>query len=414
MEGLDSMKFFNVKGKDEVNLILREFAENYKLSTESVDINYARGRIVAEAVMADSDVPAFDRSTVDGYAIRSIDSHGSSESIPSLVTLKGLITIGKEVNDIICIGEAVYIPTGGMMPAGADCVIMIEDTEQLDERTICLNKSVAIGDNVVYKGNDIYFNQTVLERGKKLSTMDIGVLAALGVSKVNVFKKPVVSIISTGDEIIDISEDMAFGKIYDINGYVLQNLVSESGGVVIQRRIIKDDYKSLYDAVDQATALSDIVLLSGGSSVGTRDFTYEVIKNLKESKVFVQGISIKPGKPTIIGCGKGKLVVGLPGHPVSAVLVYKVFIDYYIRQLRGECNKEFDFEGQLSENVHSSPGKTTYLMVEICINEGKFNIIPKYGKSGMISLLSKSRGYIVIEPHQEGLKAGESVRGYYL
>lgn len=400
--------------QEEVHKVLRDFAKAYVLETELIATEEACGRIVATDIIAKIDVPQFDRSTVDGYAIKSRESHGATESIPALFNLVGLIEMGHCVSGDIGVSETMYIPTGGMLPDSADGVVMIEDAETIDDQTIALMRSITPSENVIHKGDDICIGHPMLAANTKLSALDIGVLCAQGIEKVSVYCRPRVTIISTGDEIIEIDQKIELGQIYDINGHVLENLVVESGASVVERKIVHDDYDALYRAVDEATDESDIVLLSGGSSVGTRDFTYEVIKALPESHIYVEGIAIKPGKPTIIGSGKGCLVIGLPGHPVSSIMVYTAFVDYYIRKLQNQSEKKGDFIGTLTENIHSSPGKITYQMVTVEGQAGDYQVTPKYGKSGMISLLASAKAYIIIGAHQEGLEAGASVLGYYL
>jgi len=414
VEGLDKMKFFKVKSNKEVKDILEKLALNHIGESEVISTNKSRNRVIYSSIIAKENVPSYNRSTVDGYAIKSFDSYGATEAIPALVSNKGKVLMGKEVKDVINSGETMYVPTGGMIPNGADSVIMIEDTQLFDETTIGLNKPVSLGENIIFEGDDIKLNQLVIEKGKVITSMDIGILAALGINQIEVIKKPKVTIISTGDEIVDLNRKKVDAQIYDINGYVLNNLVEESGGEVIEKKIIKDNYEELFENVSKATTESDVILISGGSSVGTRDFTYDVINNIENSEVLVQGIAIKPGKPTIIGKTKKSLIVGLPGHPVSSIIVYKAFIDDYIRQIAGQRKKIYEFEGILSENIHSAPGKTTYQMVDLKCTNNQIIVTPNYGKSGMISLLSHSKGYIVIDAHQEGLNAGEIIRGYYL
>lgn len=409
------MEFFKVQKQEVVLSKLQKLATTYSLETEVITLDQASGRIISTDIVASEDVPSYNRSTVDGYAIKSVDSHGASSSVPSFITNKGQVDMGKITNLVLNSTEGIYVPTGGMVPKGADTMIMIEDTEVLGEETIALNKTVSTGQYMILKGDDIKEGSTLFKRGHQLSTMDIGALAALGLYKINVYKMPKIHIISTGDEIVDPSIQKGPGEIYDINGYVLKQLAVEAGAHITCHEIIKDDYHALFQAVSKATETSDIVLLSGGSSVGTRDYTYDVIRNLNDGQLYVQGIAIKPGKPTLIGTGNGKLVVGLPGHPVSAIMVYKIFVNAYITYLTShEKREEKAFSGILTENVHSSPGKTTYQMVELSMENDQYTISPKNGKSGMISLLTSATGYIVLDSHVEGLEAGSLVRGYYL
>lgn len=426
------MKFFKVKSIAETEAVIDRLAAAYKLQTEVVPVLEARGRVAAKAVTASFDVPTFDRSTVDGYAVISSDTHGATDAIPALMDMTGTIEMGVEVTQGIGRSQTMYVPTGGMLPPGADGVVMIEDSEKLDDATVGLMRSIAAYDNVIRRGDDIKTGTVIMEAGRQISALDIGALAAQGISQVTVLRRPVVTILSTGDEIIEPGQPASMGQIYDINSYVLQNLLQEAGCVVAERRIVRDDYDELYNAVRSGAEVSDIVLLSGGSSVGTRDYTYDVISNLPDSCVEVQGVAIKPGKPTIVGKGAGKLIVGLPGHPVSSIMVFKVFVERYIRRLLGQAMRTVGFEGALTENVHAAPGRTTYQMVRVEQPEEAViddqadtsamgdrsqpvkRLVPIHGKSGMISLLTGAEGYIIIDLHQEGYDKGSRVEGYWL
>lgn len=408
------MKFFSVKSSSETREILGNLAERYTLSTEDVGLINSIGRVTAKDIYASENLPSFNRSTVDGYAVRSLDCHGASDTIPSIFNLIGKVEMGKECLQSINNQETIYVPTGGAVPDGANAVIMIEDSEVFDESTVALSKAVADGDNIIKKGSDINRGDKLLPGNHKITPIDIGVLSSMGISKVSVYRQPVVTIISTGDEIRDVLEKKQSGEIYDINGYVLNGMLNELGVVIEEKVIVRDDYEKLYNTVRCALNRSDLILISGGSSVGTRDFTNKVIDSLPESKKFVEGISIKPGKPTIVATSGQKLIVGLPGHPVSSIVVYKVFIESYIRRLLNLPQKNEEFFGTLTENIHSSPGKTTYQMVELIGDLSNVKIKPIFGKSGMITLLQYAHGYIEIPDHKEGLEAGELVKGYYI
>jgi molybdopterin molybdotransferase len=294
-----------------------------------------------------------------------------------------------------------------MIPAGATGMIMIEHTEKMDSETLLISKPITNGENVVYKAEDIKKGEIILRNGQKIGTKEIGVLASLGIYNISVFKKPRVYIISTGDEIVDIKDVLEPGKIRDINSYTLESLVIESGGTVSGKEIVRDEFQSLLHCVEKAIAISDIVLLSGGSSVGTRDFTHKVIEAIGGRGIFVHGLAIKPGKPTIIGDGKGKLIVGLPGHPVSSIVVYKAIIEPFIKGLLDSDEILPRVMAKTAYNFPSSPGKQTYHMVKLKEEGGELYAIPSFGKSGMITLLSQSQGYIVIKEHEEGINKGE-------
>jgi molybdopterin molybdotransferase len=277
---------------------------------------------------------------------------------------------------------------------------------------VLLFKPISKGENMVFKGEDIKAGEMALEAGRRIGPNEIGVLASLGISQVRVVKKPKVYILSTGDEVIDLDEELQMGKIRDINSYALSAMISEIGGEVAGREIVKDNYDLLLSGVRNAIQKADLVLLSGGSSVGTRDYTHRVINDLKGKGVLAHGLSIKPGKPTIIGDGKGKLIVGLPGHPVSSIVVFKAIVQPYIQDLMRAPVSPRKVEAITTHNFPSSPGKETYHMVTLREEDGKTFATPSFGKSGMITLLSKSDGYIVIAEHEEGIDKGETREVY--
>lgn len=408
------MDFFNVVSVEEGRRLMIETYKEYRIETEEISILEATGRILVEDIISKANVPEFNRSTVDGYAVRSSNTHGASESIPSFLVLLGEIKMGESADVKISSGEAIYVPTGGMIPEGADAVIMIEHAEKLDDSTLMVYRPLSVGENIIFKGDDIKEGEEIIKKGKKLSPQDIGVLAALGVSKVNVYKKPRFFIISTGDEIVDLNEELTIGKVRDINSYALSSLIIKLGGEVSGKSIVRDDFELLRNNVEKALEVSDIVIISGGSSVGTRDYTSKVINSFNGKGVFVHGVSIKPGKPTIIGEGNGKAIFGLPGHPVSSIIIFKVFIEYFIKHLFNIKENINKTTAILDFNFPSSPGKETYQMVNIVERDGETHAVPSFGKSGMISLLSKSDGYIVLKPHEEGISKGETREVYFL
>ncbi len=406
------MEFFRVVSvNDARDLIKNEFG-NYRMGSEEVSLVQAQGRVLSDDVVSDINVPEFDRSTVDGYAIQVEDSHGATESIPSILEVLGEVLMGETPNYEVKTGQAVYVPTGGMMPMGATGMIMIENTEKMDQETVLLFKPISKGENMVFKGEDIKTGQVALQAGRRIGPNEIGVLASLGIKRVKVIKRPQVYILSTGDEVIDLDEELQMGKIRDINSYALSAMIKEMGAEVAGREIVKDNYELLMSGVKNALKEADIVLLSGGSSVGTRDYTHKVITDLKGKGVLAHGLSIKPGKPTIIGDGQGKLIVGLPGHPVSSIVVFKAIVQPYIQSLLKAPSHSRMVEAITTHNFPSSPGKETYHMVTLKEEDGKILATPSFGKSGMITLLSRSNGYIVIAEHEEGIDKGETREVY--
>lgn len=407
------MDFFKLVTVDEGRTKMLQVFKDYNFGTEEISLINSTNRILSASIISKENVPEFNRSTVDGYAIKSSDSHGASESMPTFLSLMGEVKMGENAETRISSGEATYVPTGGMIPAGADAVIMIENVEKLDDSTLLIYKPLSYGENIILKGDDIKEGEKIIDKGKRLTPQDIGVLASLGLQSIKVYKKPRFFIISTGDEIVDIDVEPALGKIRDINSYSLFSLIQNLGGEVVGRTIVQDNFGLLRDCVDKALDISDIVLISGGSSVGTRDYTSKVIDSFNGKGVFVHGVSIKPGKPTIIGEGKGKAIFGLPGHPVSSIIIFKVFVEHFINKLIDIKENQNKTTAIMDFNFPSSPGRETYQMVKIIEREGKAYATPVFGKSGMISLLSKSDGYIIIEPQEEGIYKGEE-RDIYL
>lgn len=408
------MDFFNVMSVDEVKKILSNNFKNMKIETEIVNILECEGRVLSKDIVSKFNVPEFNRSTVDGYAIKSKESHGCSECMPTFLDIVGEVSMGESASGDIKSGECMYVPTGGMIPNSSDAVIMIEHAEKLDEFTIAIHKPTSTGENVVYKGDDIKKDQIVIKKGKKLNSQDIGVLAALGVSEIEVYRTIKFTVISTGDEIIDLDEDLEFGKIRDINGYAICSLIKKLGGVVVKKSIVKDDYNLLREEVQFGIDNSDIVLLSGGSSVGTRDFTHDVINSFNGQGVLVHGVALKPGKPTIIGECENKVVIGLPGHPVSAIIVFKIFIEYLVNEILEINENKYLIDAIINQNLHSSPGKKTYQMVSLEEIDNKYYATPIFGKSSMITLLSKACGYVIINENCEGLYKKEKVKVHLL
>lgn len=408
------MEFFNLISVEEALDRLLENFKDYHLETEEVHILDCINRVLAEDIVSSINVPEFNRSTVDGYAIKSQDSYGASESVPSFLNIVGKVEVGQVPNRSIKAGQAMYVPTGAMVPEGADGVVMIEHTEKLDEENLMVYKSISPHENIIYKGDDIREGEVILKKGKRFTPEAIGVLAALGISKARVYKKPKFFIVSTGDEIVDIDEELELGKVRDINTYTLYSLIVKLGGQVVGKIIVKDQYELLREQVEKALEISDIVLISGGSSVGTRDYTAKVINSFNGKGVLVHGIAIKPGKPTIIGEANGKVVFGLPGHPVSSIIVFKTLVEAFIKSKM--CLEEYTpkIKAVLDFNCHSDPGKKTYQMVKLREENGKVYATPNFGKSGMISLLSNSDGYVVLDPHEEGAYKGEERIVYLL
>jgi len=410
----DRMDFFNVITVERAKGLLEEVFASMRLPREEVPLSEAYDRILAYDYIAEADVPEFNRSTVDGYAVRSKDTFGATESVPSLLDLVGKVPMGEKTELSIGSGEAVYVPTGGMLPDGADAMVMIENSQKLEGGIVAINKAAHPASSVIFAGDDLKKGDVLMPQGRRIDPLDIGVLASAGLGKVLVYGKARVFIISTGDEVMDMDGDLPFGKIRDINGYALASFIRKSGGIVSGKAIIHDNYDALRDQIEKALAISDIVLISGGSSVGEKDFTYKAINSFDGQGVFIKGIAVKPGKPTIVGEAMGKPVFGLPGHPVSAIIAYKLLVEHLLMQLTGAQSQETTVKASLTTNFHSSPGKLTCQLVRLVVEEGILKAVPIFGKSGLISQLARASGYIKIDEDTEGLDEGEMVEVFIL
>ena len=403
------MKLLKVDTIQQVFEKMEHHFEDIKLQGELINIEETVGRTAAEDVYSSCNIPDFNRSTVDGYAIVASDSFGVTDSIPVFLDVVGQVDMGKSTDIVISKSKTAYVPTGGMIPLGADAVIMIEYIEEMDSRTIAAYSAIAPGENVIKIGDDVLKGDKLIHKGKLLRPQDIGVLTAAGVRQVLVFEKPKAAVISTGDEIADPFGELKFGEVRDINTYTLSAMLEEMGAVVTIKSVIKDEYELLKSAVEAALENNHIVIISGGSSVGTKDVTAKVIAAMGEPGVFVHGMAVKPGKPTIVGKAKGRALFGLPGHPVSAIIVFKVLIGRFIARLMDREDLKLQIPAVCSVNVHSSPGKETFQMVELQKCENGYIAIPLHGKSGAISLVSRAQGYVRIPHTKEGLNKGETV-----
>ena len=371
--------------------------------TEFVSLSACLGRKIAKDIISDEFIPPFSRSTVDGFAVSASDTYGSSESVPAMLTLKGEILMGEKAEEKIKKGECIRISTGGMLPVGADSVVMLEHT-QTDFDGLCLVfKAVGPFENVTKKGDDIVPGRMVIKKGTVLSSKHIGILASLGITEIECTKRPVVAVISTGDELVEITEKPADGKIRNINSAMLSALLLENGCGVVDSGIIRDSKAELEKALKKAANESDVILISGGSSAGARDLTAEIIN--ENGSLLFHGISMKPGKPTIFGSCFGKPVFGLPGHPTAAYFVSVRMLLPLLRKLGAVVKGTKKESAVLSCNLPSNHGREEIVCVEL--ENGKAT--PVFGKSGIVSLLSESDGYVIIDRNCEGLKTNEEV-----
>lgn len=404
------MKLLNVNRVEDVRgKIDTAFFQSWD-KYEKVSIEQSLGRIAFEDVFSPIELPEFSRSVVDGYAVLSKDTYGAGESMPVFLETVGHVDMGKPALGKISSGNTIYVPTGAMIPEGADAVVMIEYVENLDESTIAVYSPVAPGQGIIKKGDDVKLGDKVLVKGKKIKSRDIGVLSALGIEYIKVFKKLKISVISTGDEIVNSFGEVKQGEVRDINTHLISAMAEESGAEISLKLLVPDEFEKLREAIQKALEASDIVVLSGGSSVGAKDMTAKAIESMDDGEVFVHGVAVKPGKPTIIGRSGDKALFGLPGHPSSAMVIYKVFVDYLIRKYYSMSEDIIYVEALCGENIHSAPGKETYQPVELIDREGIYEAMPIYGKSAAITTVARSIGYIRISENKEGIKKGEKVR----
>lgn len=408
-------QFLKVKTSEEVLEILRGLEP---LPAERVGISSAYGRILAEEIRAPEPVPPFDRAVMDGYAVRARDTFGASETLPALLELSGEISMGMAASLKVEPGKAVAIPTGGMLPEGADAVSMVEYSYPLDEKTIEITKPVAPWDHVLRRGEDIEEGMVLFHAGRHLRSQDIGVLAALGIHSVSVYARPRVAIFSTGDEIVPVeTAHLPLGKIRDINSFTLAGQVMEAGGIVGERGLVADNLGTLVEACRSALENHDVLILSGGSSVGVRDFTLKVLDALPNAELLVHGIAIRPGKPTILARIGKKVFWGLPGQPMSAMMICRAFVMpslLYLQGISGGTGMD-GFPGNscnaiLGNQLPSVHGRTDYIPVTLAEEGGRLIATPIFGKSAMISSLSQADGYVIVPEHVEGLDRGTAVR----
>lgn len=382
------------------------------MQPEKVPLTQARGRILAEAVHSDIDLPDFPRSIMDGFAVKGASTFGASEGNPAYLVVKGSVAMGQSSALTIGTGEAVRISTGGMLPAGADSVVMVEHTEAIDDNTIEVYRSVAPGQNMVTVGEDIKKGEAILPAGHGIRPQEAGLLAALGSQEVRVFKRPVVGIISTGDEVVAVDQVPGPGQIRDVNTYTLMNQVAELGAVAVPFGIVGDNYDALLAKSNRALEQCDLILVSGGSSVGARDFTLDIISAMESSSILFHGISISPGKPTILASVQNKQFWGLPGHVVSAMIVFSRIVKPFIIYISGiteNTHNEFRRTARLTRNLASAQGRVDFVRVRLVKKSGVNWAEPILGKSGLISTMVKADGLIEIGMNTEGLDEGTEV-----
>jgi molybdopterin molybdotransferase len=378
---------------------------------EAVATAEALGRVLAEDTRAPADLPHFLRSAMDGYAVRAEDTHGATEGLPAYLTVVGEVLMGKPATVKLSAGEAALIHTGGMLPPGADAVVMVENTRSVDASMIEVVRPVAKGENVIQIGEDMAKGDALLPRGSLLRPQDIGCLLSLGITKVPVFEKLKVSLIPTGDELVPPEIDPGPGQIRNTNAFALAALAAKAGAIPVIMDIVRDNYESLKATAQKALGLADIVVFSAGSSVSTRDMTARVIDSLGKPGVLVHGVSLRPGKPTILAAVGRKPVFGLPGNPASAMITFGIFVTPAIYRLSG-CSQppqRFVVMAKLTRNIPSAAGREDYVPVKIEEKDGELYADPVFGKSNLLFAMIRADGVAKMPLDKAGMAAGELV-----
>ncbi|NWF51971.1 MAG: molybdopterin molybdotransferase MoeA [Nitrospirae bacterium] len=384
------------------------------LPEKNLKIEECYGLIVSRDIFSPEDLPEFSKSTVDGFAVSASDTFGATEGMPAYINVIHEVLMGQEPHFELSKGHAAKILTGGMLPKGADAVVMLEHTQQVDKGIIEVVKPVAPGENVIQAGEDVKRGDLILKKGHKIRPQDVGVLAGLGIIDVWVYERPKVSIISTGDEIVPPDRHVKLGQVRDINSYNLASLIIDAGANPVRKGIFNDEFEVIRDVVERSLKDSDMVLISGGSSVGARDVTASVIDDLGKPGVLFHGVSLKPGKPTIGGIVNNIPVFGLPGHPAAVSVCFEVFVRPVLRILSGFCENRFRIEkriikAKIAKNISSSPGREEHIGVYLEEREGEIWAVPLLGKSSLITTLIKADGTAVIPLRKLGVEKGEIV-----
>lgn len=402
-------QFLEVVDRDEAERRFRAAIRLDPSGDETVEVAAALGRVLAADVVSAVDVPAFDRSNLDGFAVRAADTYGAHEERPRMLNPLGeAVATGVVPRGEVVDGTTMPIATGGMLPRGADAVVGIEHTDVVDG-AVSIAKSLSPGAGVTFAGTDIARGETVLRRGELLTSRETGVLAAIGATQVRVWRRPRVAIISTGDEIIAPGEPIGPGLVYDSNAQILADAVTELGGEPLPLGIVRDDLDRLRVTVHGALAVADVVLLSGGTSKGGGDLSYRVVAELEQPGIVAHGVALKPGKPICLASQEGKPVVILPGFPTSAIFTFHEFVAPVIAALAGRArDSAAAAEARLAVRINSEIGRTEYVLVGL-VEDGQQDELAAYpmGKgSGSVTAFSRADGFISIGRHEEIVAAG--------
>lgn len=375
-------------------------------AAERVPLTAADGRFLARPVSALFDLPLFARSAMDGFAVAAADTFGASDALPALLSVAGEVPMGQVPATVSGPGQAVRIATGGMMPDGSDAVVMVEYTELLDAETIAVHRAVAPGENTVARGEDFKKGEPVFPRGHRLRPQDIGLLAALGITGVEVARRPRVAVISTGDELVSPFEEPEPGQVRDVNSYLLAALAARCSAEPEILGIIRDNYDDVVTALGAAGDF-DCVILSGGSSAGARDHTAAAINALGRPGVLFHGVSMRPGKPLICGLVEGRPYFGLSGNPTSALVGFLLFVRPLLYKLQGAAEEPPLFWARADKNLSSASGREDYVRAALYSKHGELWATPLPGQAGLLSTVVRGGALLRIPQNSEGVEAGE-------
>jgi len=384
------------------------FRPSRRTAVEVVALAQALGRVPAERVVAPQALPGFARSTVDGYAVRAADTYGASEGLPSYLDVTGAVAMGSAPTVEVGQGTAASMPTGGVLPTGADAVVMVEHTQEAMAGTVEVLRPVAPGEGTVRADDDVAAGGELVPEGRPLRAQDLGMLAAAGVTAVPVHARPRVAIVSTGDEVVaPETPELLAGQVRDASSVALGAIVAEAGGAADQRGIVRDDPDALRAALGAALSDSDVVVVSAGSSVGARDETATVVAGLGEPGIWCHGLALRPGKPTLLADCDGVPVIGLPGNPRSALVVFRLVGVPLVRRVGGctQAPPEPVVRARLERDLASAAGRLD--IVQVRVRDGVAT--PLFGASALLSILTAADGYLEVPEPATGLDAGSEV-----
>jgi putative molybdopterin biosynthesis protein len=389
--------------------------DNFKsaqIGDEDVALLEAYNRVLKTDVVSSLDIPPFNRSTVDGYAVKAEDTFGADENQPVTLNLSGMINVGEQPKIVLGKGEAFEIVTGAPLPEGADAVIMLEDTERTNEQLQIFTPATS-DMNIMKKGSDIKNGEIVLHAGQVLGASEIGVLAALGLTKARCSKPPIVAVLSTGGEVTEPGKPLPIGKIYDINAFSLSTAVIESGAKPVYYGVVPDDKVALTKALTSALTSADVVITSGGVSVGPRDYTQQIVDSLGKPGLVVYGIAVKPGKPTSVAFAKNKPIFSLPGHPAAALLMFYLIARPVIQRFSGRAPTDIrSIRAYAGARMFSAKGRRTFVMVQLVLDTEKMRLVAEPvegGASGAITTLAEADGFVEVSENQQFVDKDEEV-----